>query len=326
LVGQNRILVKLGLQVLSENRNPGVQALKEVAGIAGPVTPGQVGFRLGPRINAAGRLDSAKVGFDLLTSEDPARARLLAEKLDRANQERQALEERIVSEACGKVEREVLPQNRKSIFVCDSEWHLGVIGIVASRLVDRYYLPAIVGRLEGGSLRCSARSIAGLDLYETLQDCRDSLEKFGGHRQAAGLTLRSERKEEFWNTFDQGVKVRLKEEQFTPSIHVDAELSSELIEERLVEELEKLSPFGQGNPEPVFLSRDLKVSRSQRVGNDHLKLSLKTHRRFLDAIGFGMGNVEFQNDIPLSCVFHCQFNEFRGSRKIQLRLIDIPRN
>src|SRR4030095_4733570 len=148
-------------------------------------------------------------GFDLLTATDSAIARALAASLDKANQERQALEETIVAQACARVERDEILKKNRSIFVTDSGWHLGVIGIVASRLVDRYYLPAIVGREENGEIRCSARSISGLDLYDTLKDCEGELIKFGGHRQAAGLTLLSERKDFFWDSFDRGVSSRL---------------------------------------------------------------------------------------------------------------------
>lgn len=325
LTGQNRILVKMGLDILSDSQNPGVMALKEVAGVKGPVTPGQVGFRLGPRINAAGRLDSAKVGFEMLTCLDESLARGFAAKLDQANRERQALEETIVKQACEQVESQGIPQKKRSIFVFDPAWHVGVIGIVASRLVDRYYLPTMVGTLEEGKIRCSARSISGLDLYQTLQECGEYLEKFGGHRQAAGLTLLHAKREEFWEAFDRSVRARLTEEQFIPQVKVDAAIDPEVIEERFVEALERLAPFGMGNPEPIFWGKNLKISNQQRVGSDHLKLTFRTPKRFLDAIGFGMGSAEFSSPESLECVFSCQFNEWKGERKIQLRLIDFPR-
>jgi len=325
LTGQNRILVKMGLKVLSESTNVGVRALKEVAGVTGEVTPGQVGFRLGPRINAAGRLDSAKVGFDLLTCSDPALALQLARKLDEANRERQALEEHIIREASDKVKKDILPKKRRSIFVSDPAWHLGVIGIVASRLVERFYLPTIVGVVEGESMRCSARSIAGLDLFETLKSCADHLKKFGGHRQAAGLTLSLEKKKAFEEAFDQAVRAGLSEEQFTPFIRVDAAIEARFIQERLVEELETLAPFGQGNPEPVFWAKEMTVFNCQKVGSDHLKLKFKTGENLLEAIGFGMGTLEISPAASVDCVFSCQFNEWRGNRRIQLRLVDPPR-
>ncbi len=325
LTGLNRILVKLGLEVLSESKNLGVQALKEVAGVSGKITPGQVGFRLGPRINAAGRLSSAKVGFDLLTSSDLDQARVLAKQLDIANQERQALEMQIVEEACERIEQEGILQKKCSILVCDPKWHLGVIGIVASRLVDRYYLPAIVGTVEAGKLRCSARSISGLDLYKALQACEIHLEKFGGHRQAAGLTFLEEKKEVFWQAFDQKVKDQLSAEQFIPFVRVDAEIEPNLIQKEFIEELQTLAPFGQGNPEPVFWAKNLTLFDQQQVGSNHLRFKFKGDQYFLEAIGFKMAGVDFTKTKQLMCLFSCQFNEWNGRKQIQLRLVDFPR-
>jgi single-stranded-DNA-specific exonuclease len=326
LTGQNRILVKEGLKILSESQNLGIRALKEVSGVRGPVTPGQVGFRLGPRINAAGRLDSARVGFELLTTHDETRARTLAEQLDTANRERQELEEQILREAFERIESQAIHKHRRSILIFDPKWHIGVVGIVASRLVERYHLPTLVGSLEGEKIRCSARSISGFDLFKALQECQNHLEKFGGHRQAAGLTLSIEKKDAFWDAFDQIVRSQLSEEQFVPRIRVDTELEADTINENLVEELQRLAPFGQANPEPIFWAKKIKALEKRQVGTNHLKLTLKANKNLLDAIGFGMGDFVVHDSSSLECVFSCQFNEWQGDRKIQLRLLDFPRN
>ncbi len=326
LTGQNRILVKLGLEVLSETRNLGLIALKEVSGLSGKINPGQVGFRLGPRINAAGRLDSAQVGFELLTSTDLLQAKALAQRLDQANQERQALEEQIVRQACEKVENEVLPFGLKSIVVADQDWHAGVIGIVASRLVDKYYLPALVGAIEGDRVRYSARSIHGLDLYGALQNCAEHLEKFGGHRHAAGLSLLTQNQKKFSQAFDEYVRGAVREEQFSPCIRVDVLLEPDQIESELISQLETLQPFGQGNPEPVFWTKNFSLCGSRLVGSGHLKLSFKTSQGILESIGFGMAEAEPRLASSLQCVFSCQFNEWNGTKRIQLKLSDFPRH
>lgn len=324
LTGQNRILVKSGLQILAKTENVGIRALKEISQISGEVTPGQVGFRLGPRINAAGRLHSARIGFELLTSIDHANAQQLAKSLNIANEERQKIEMETVQHAFKKIENEEICKNRKSIFIFHPEWHLGVIGIVASRLAEKYYLPTIVGVLEGEMIRCSARSISGLNMYETLKECEAYLERFGGHFHAAGLTINSKNADSFRNLFDQKVRGKLSESDFIPSIEFDAEIS-EKIGIDFVEELQKLSPFGQGNPEPVFLVKNCQIVDQRIVGNNHLKLTIKMKETFFEAIGFGMGDFKSENLSFVQLLFTCQINEWQSSRKLQLKLVDIPR-
>lgn len=326
LLGLNRVLVRQGLEILSQSKNIGIQALKEVSGINGEVTPGQVGFRLGPRINAAGRLDSAKLGFDLLTTTNPEQAKQLAQKLDAANQERQELQKRTVEEACKKIERGDFLQGKKSILVFDSSWHVGVIGIVASKLVDLYHLPSIVGVQEDGGVRCSARSISGLDLYQALCESSQHLQKFGGHKQAAGLHFELGKNEAFWESFDQSVRKQLSsEEDFQAQIRFDAELEPSQINEAFMEELQKLEPFGQGNPEPVFWSNQYRLKNQRVVGEKHLKMALECENRVFDAIGFQMAELSIPSLSSVECLFTCEFNEWMGRKKIQLRLLDAPR-
>ncbi len=324
LTGQNRVLVKSGLQILTKTENIGIRALKEVAQISGEVTPGQVGFRLGPRINAAGRLHSARLGFELLTSTDEENSHRLAKSLNVANEERQKIEEETLQHAFKRIDEEEIYKKKKSIFIFHPEWHLGVIGIVASRLAERYYLPAIVGVLEGESIRCSARSISGLNMYESLKECETYLERFGGHSHAAGLTIHSKNAGSFWNLFDEKVREKLSENDFIPSVKVDAEIS-ENIDIKFIEELQKLSPFGQGNPEPVFLLKNCQIMDQRVVGNNHLKLTVKVKDSLFDAIGFGMGNFQPENSSFVQLVFTCQINEWQSARKVQLKLVDIPR-
>lgn len=326
LTGLNRILVKQGLEVLSQSRNLGVQALKEVSGIQGEVSPGQVGFRLGPRINAAGRLDSAKLGFDLLTTSSAQEARHLAQKLDAANRERQSLQDRTFREACEKIDASDYARDKRSILVFDASWHVGVIGIVASKLVERYHLPTLVGAQEGEEVRCSGRSITGLNLYEALCESAPYLKKFGGHKQAAGLHFELGKHEDFWRCFDSSVRKQLaSEEDFQPQIRFDAALEPQQINEALVEDLQRLEPFGQANPEPIFWSDHYRIKSQRIVGENHLKLVLTAQNESLDAIGFRMGELQLPVGSGMECLFTCEFNEWMGRKKIQLRLLDAPR-
>ncbi len=326
LIGQNRVLVKKGLEVLSDSKNIGVQALKEISGIKGEVNPGQVGFRLGPRINAAGRLESAKLGFDLLTTQNPAEAKKLAQKLDEANRERQALQEQIAEEAILRVEKENYLSHKRSLLLFDSAWHVGVIGIVASRLVERFHVPTLIGTQEGDHVRCSGRSVSGLNLYEALCASSGHLEKFGGHKQAAGLHFELKNSAPFWESFDQAVRKQLpSEENFQPQIRFDAELNPLDVQDFLVEEFKHLEPFGQGNPEPIFWSNRYQVTGQRIVGENHLKLVLSADQRTFDAIGFGMAGVKIPAFSNIECLFSCGFNEWQGQKKIQFRLLDLPR-
>lgn len=326
LTGQNRLFVKLGLEVLNQSKNIGIQALKEISGIKGDVSPGQVGFRLGPRINAAGRLESAKLGFDLLTTNNHEEAKHLAIKLDQANRERQELQEKIAEEACQRVEEGNYLSNKRSILVFDSSWHVGVIGIVASRLVERFHVPSLVGTQEGDSVRCSGRSIAGLNIYDALCESASYLQKFGGHKQAAGLHFQLEKSNHFWEAFDRAVRKQLpSEEAFSPKIRFDSVLSPDDIQDVFIEELQKLQPFGQANPEPIFWSNQYHIVSQRIVGEKHLKLTLSENRRSFDAIGFGMADLHIPNFEGLECLFTPEFNEWKGHRKVQFRLQDAPR-
>lgn len=323
LIGINRILVKEGLKVLEHSARPGLKALKEIAGVDGPVAADQVAFRLGPRINAVGRLDDAAFGVKLLLCRRDDEARELAERLDQANIERQGIEERIVEEACARVESEALAGHRRSLVLFQEDWHPGVIGIVASRLVERYHLPAIVLTRDGDSCKGSARSIRGLNLVEGLRSCAAHLTKFGGHFYAAGLTLPREKLEAFIDDFDREVRQRVAEEDFAPSLRVDIESGLDSIGADLLEELERLQPFGLGNAEPVLLLRGVEVQESRIVGERHLRLRVKAGRRTLGAIGFRLAEKRpaLSSQVDLACV--PGWNEWNGSKNIQLRMIDL---
>lgn len=328
LTGENRFFVKRGLQLLTEGKRPGIAALKEVAGIArGEVTAGTVGFALAPRINAAGRLAGAGVAVKLLITEDPPEARHIAGYLDQTNQERQRIETRIRNEIREKVVKEVDLTHENVIVMASREWHQGVIGIVASKIVEEFYRPCILISLqEDGSGKGSARSIPGFNIYEGLEACGDLLDRFGGHKYAAGLTLRDVNIPLLRERLSKVAAERLKEEDFIPGITLDAEIDLEDISFPLLKEMALLPPYGISNPEPVIVTRGLRMMEPRIVGRDHLKIKLRKGRAYFDGIGFSMGSA--YNDIikrggAVDAAYTPELNFWNGTYGIQLKLRDM---
>ncbi len=326
LVGANRILVRWGLEVLSRSRRPGVRALKRVAGVADgtPVTAGQVGFRLAPRINAAGRLDDAGRSVRLLLSDDAEVARSLAEDLNRENQARQEIERRILDEALADAAPRVAAGARGLVLARDG-WHPGVIGIVASRLVERFHRPVVLVALENGTGKGSGRSIEAFHLYDALLACRRHLARFGGHRHAAGVTIERAQLEPFRDAFEAYAAGRLSGEDLQPRCRIDAWVDDAELTDRAAADLERLAPFGAGHPEPVFALRRA-TARGRTVGSAGVHLKLALGARALDAIGFGMGDrAALCDEGPVDAAFSVGFDEWDGTRRLQLKLRDLRR-
>lgn len=324
LIGENRILVKFGLEQLTVSSRPGIIALKEVSGLRDTViTSGMVGFRLAPRINAAGRLNRADDGVRLLTTRDPTEAKEIAMVLDSENTKRQRIEERIVKEAKDIVESDERILCGRSITLASHDWHTGVIGIAASRLVEEYYRPCVIISLQRGRGKGSARSIKGFHLYHGLRGCAHLLEGFGGHKYAAGLTIDEKNIPAFQNIFEEIAKNELSEEDLIPRILIDRSITLGDLTWEFLNELKALSPFGASNPEPTFCSSMLSVLDSRVVGNGHLKLKVKEDDILCDAIGFNMGEKPPSPGRQIKAAFVPQINDWRGTRTIQLRLKDI---
>src|SRR3954471_17660012 len=338
LTGPNRILVHFGLRELARGARVGILALKSVAQLAGEVTAGDVGFKLGPRINAAGRLDDASVGVRLLLSEDLREARGLAEQLDRANAERQDLQARIAGEAIACAEQLGPPEQRRTLVVSSSGWHVGVVGIVASRLVDRFHRPALVIAEEGGVSRGSGRSVEGFHLYDALARCAPHLTRFGGHKHAAGITLDTGRIPAFSEALEAQGREALDPAQLSPRLRIDAELHPIEARMDLAAQLRRLAPFGAGNPEPVFFCRELAAHEvrllpdKKGVGPGHLKLRLgEAGTRVselddaveLEAIGFGMGGAALPVGARLDAAFQLTVDSWNGAERLQLKLKDV---
>ena len=325
LTGANRVFVKVGLEALTEGRRPGVRALKEVSGLlqGEEITAGQVGFRLGPRLNAAGRLDDASTGLKLLCCATVEDARPLAQLLESANAERQSIEKLILLEALKQAGER--PHTRGLVLHSEG-WHPGVVGIVASRVVEAFSKPTIVIAVKEGIGRGSGRSIASFHLFDALEQCSQHLEKFGGHKHAAGLTIQAKSLAAFTEAFERHAAEKVTDEDLVPSCKVDAFVVLSEITEELVNALHKLGPFGNGNPEPVLASR--RINASGRVlagkasGKGHLKLSL-TAGPHLDAIGFGMADSLTLTEGPLDIAFQVSIDTWKGVRKISLKMKDL---
>lgn len=323
LVGVNRILVREGLQLMSQTPRLGLRALMQVAGVDGEVSAGQIGFRLGPRINAAGRLDDASLGVRLLLSQDREECERLASELNQANEQRQRLEDQIVEEATAQIEREQIHNHYRSLVLKGDDWHPGVVGIVASRLVEKYHLPSIVLTRDHKGLKGSARSIRNFNLVEALQECADLLEKFGGHRYAAGLSCAPEKFARLVLRFDEIVRHALCEEDFLPSLKIDAESDLSAIDAKFLEELKHLEPLGLGNPEPLLALRGVKVQQSRVVGEKHLKLQVEHQQRRFGAIGFRLAEKMPPIGSSVDLAFSPEWNEWNGQKDIQLRISDL---
>ncbi|HEU5169960.1 MAG TPA: single-stranded-DNA-specific exonuclease RecJ [Gemmatimonadales bacterium] len=320
LTGENRVLVKHGLKLLGASRWPGVRALLDACGLAGkPVRAGHCGFILGPRLNAAGRIGDAADGLRLLLTDDPAEAAALARRLEQLNGERQQLDQRMLEQALDRVER--AGELDAGIVLHGEDWHPGVVGIVASRVVERFGRPTFLIAFDGEIGRGSGRSISRFDLHAALTECRDLLERFGGHQMAAGLTIRRGRLEEFRERFATVVRRSLGPDELGPEQRVDLEIPLREATADLERLARYLEPCGAGNPAPVLAVRGVRLTRRSIVGGGHLKGMLEDADAQLAAIGFqwaeraaGLG------EGPVDAAFRLERNEWQGLATLQARL------
>jgi single-stranded-DNA-specific exonuclease len=330
LEGENRVLVRYGLRALGQTTKPGLKALLEVTGLAeGTVEAGKVGFVLAPRINAAGRLGDAADGLELLLEEDAERAKSLAVALDELNRERQREDKRTLEEALDLLEVTYDPEQHHGVVLAKEGWHPGVIGIVASRVVERIHRPVVMIALDGAKGRGSARSIPGFHLHEALGTCAAHMERWGGHKQAAGMDVRADALPAFRTAFEQEARRRLAgTDLLRPRVNVDLELAPGDATLSLLDRLRYLGPHGIGNPRPVFLAQGLQLAAPAKLvgkGN-HLRLALRhgTHR--LDGIGFHLGDRVDPTTLgqgPIDAVFQLQADEYQGRVRLQARFLDV---
>lgn len=325
LVGENRILVRHGLRLLGQTRWPGLQALLRTSGLAGRgVRAGQVAFILGPRLNAAGRIGDAAEGLRLLLTDDPVEAARLAEQLERYNTERQGIDTRMLQDAIAQVEREFDLSRDAGIVLGAEGWHPGVVGIVASRVVERFGRPTFLVGFDGDVGKGSGRSISRFDLHGALVECAGLLDRFGGHRMAAGLTVRRGNFEAFRERFGAIARERLDPGSLAPEQRIDLELELGEISDDLERLLRHLEPCGMGNPSPVFGVRNVELTQPAVVGQGHLKGILRQRGAGLEAIGF-----QFADRLPhlagtvLDAALRVERNEFNGRSTLQGRLVAV---
>lgn len=331
LIDENRKFVIEGIPRIVTSQKPGIQALLESCGIKGQhLDEEQIGFMIGPRLNAAGRLDSADVALQLLTSEDADEADTCAKELTELNKERQQIVEKIAAEAIEIVKERYA--NDRVIVVAKEGWHEGVLGIVASRLVEQFYRPVIVLSIENDSdeVKGSARSIPNFHLYENLSLCKDILIAFGGHTLAAGLTIAKKDIDELRKRLNEIANESLTEQDFIPLTSIDAVCDIKEISLETLEEIAKLAPFGIGNPKPKFLFINKDLSAIKKIGSQekHLKIQIKENEHVLDGVGFQFGYLfhEVSQDAAVDVVGELSINEWNGFRKPQLVLSDIRIN
>lgn len=324
LIGENRILVSAGIERLNSTQRPGLIALKKVACIDGEVGGYEVGFQLAPRLNAAGRLETAEESLRLLLARDAAEAEPIAQALDSRNRERQKIERSISEEAIGAVRARFNPETDHVIVEGQLMWHIGVVGIVASRVMQEFYRPTLIIGGDGDEWRGSGRSIEGFDLAAALRECDDLLVRHGGHAMAAGVTVKADQIDALRARLNELVRRSLKPEQFQPSLRLDAEVTSaELTVERL-RELEQLEQTGMGNPAVRLVMRNASHARPlQRMGAEkkHAKLWVTDGKRTVEAVLWNVGD----GSLPVGrfdLAFVPQLNEFNGSTTVQLKVLD----
>jgi single-stranded-DNA-specific exonuclease len=328
ILDENRILVHFGLKKLKDNPNNGLKALLEAYNPKPEFSVTDVVFFIGPRINAAGRIADAKDAVRLMISNDYDDARNIAETVNQHNTERRSFDSTITEHAFRMIEEDSSFVERKSTVLFYNEWHKGVIGIVASRLIEKYYRPTIILTESNGLATGSARSVDGFDLYNAIEQCSDLLEQYGGHTHAAGLTMRVENVEAFSKKFENVVASSIAVRSLTPEIEYDAEIPLRLITPKFFNVLKQFSPFGPGNMSPIFMSKNVwDVGDVMIVGNNHLKLSLTQEEggRIFKAIAFGLGEFydKVSQGISFDLCYTVEENYYNGHLNLQLNIKDI---
>ena len=329
LTGENRLLVTHGLRKLNDSPRPGIRGLLECAGMNTRVlNTSQIVFGIAPRINAAGRMGGGNRAVKMLIEDDEIQAFRQAQELETANRERRSIDEETFSEADQIAQQLLAEQDYRLLVIHNPNWHAGVIGIVASRLVERYYLPTVLMTTVDGVAKGSARSIPGFDIYTALKECEEHIQQFGGHKYAAGLSVLEENIPALREALTQYADLEIKDKMLTPELHIDAEMSLEEISPRFFKLVNHFAPFGPGNTRPLFMTRNAEIIGYPRiVGKDHLKFRVRHSNAdsgYIEAIGFGMGSriSELKAGKSLDLVFNIDENEYRGTITKQLRIHD----
>jgi len=325
ITGENRVLAYYGLERLNRDPRQGFRSMIELAALDRELTITDIVFVIGPRINAAGRMDDAKNAVRLLISDDDISADSHAVILQDNNTERKDIDRDITEQALSMIRNDKQLLNSKTTVVYNPDWHKGVIGIVASRLMEEYYRPTIVFTRSNGTIAGSARSVRGFDIHHALEQCSDLLEQFGGHKYAAGMTMDPENLENFKIKFEEVVANSISEELLTPEITIDAELESGHFHPNFYSIIKQMEPFGPGNMKPVFITTDVRDCGSRIVKEDHLKFAVsKNNGRTLKGIGFGMsGKFEDVHHKSFDICYNLDENEWEGKVNIEMKVKDV---
>ena len=326
MTGENRILAYFGLKKINTDPLPGIQSLIELGGIKKEMTITNVVFVIAPRVNAAGRMDDAKKAVQLFIEKDPEKARAFAEMLHTDNKDRKDADSSITEDALQMISENAVLQSKKTCVVYSEHWHKGVVGIVASRLIEHYHRPTVVLTASGPHIAGSARSVPGFNLYEAIYECRDLLLAYGGHFAAAGLTLLPENLEAFTKRFEDIVAATIPEHLLIPEIIIDAEIGFSEIKESFYSILCRMEPFGPENMRPVFITRNcVDFGYSKILKEAHLKLVLRQNETIMNGIGFNMADKFplLQNGRPVDIVYTIEENEWNGNKTLQLKLLDV---
>ncbi len=326
LYDENRVITKLAFDTMPTTWNQGLKALMKVSDIEGKkMTAGRIGFGIGPRLNAAGRIKHAKEAVELFTNPDFDTCMTIAEELNQVNQDRQALERKIFDEAIGIIDSTMEASEKHIIVVASKDWHHGVIGIVASRLVERYYRPVIILAVEDGVASGSARSVEGFSIFDALMSCKELFDKVGGHEMAAGMSLPFDRVEALDQALNDYGKQYMSEDTLIPKVKVDLKIDLSDVTIRLIEAIQDMEPFGIGNREPSFYMND-EVASIKRIGKDqsHLRVELGLQHK-KQGIGFSMGDISdwLKEGQQAECVCTLDINEWQNRRSPQLMLKDL---
>ena len=325
ITGENRVMAFYGLEKVNNNPNAGIKALMHLAGLQKQISIGSLVFVIAPRVNAAGRMDDAKKAVQLFIEEDFNNALHYAEMLHSDNTDRKEADTSITEEALAIIENTLLLQNKKTTVVYQEHWHKGVVGIVASRLIEKYYRPTVVLTKSGEVIAGSARSVAGFNLYEAIHTCREHLLGYGGHFAAAGLTMLPENLTAFTEAFEVAVNKTIEPHLLIPEIIIDAEISFTELTLSFYNILIQMEPFGPENMRPVFIAKKVyNTGFSKIVKEQHIRFSLVQHNKTINGIGFNMVNKfdELLMNKPIDVVFTLDLNEWNNEKHLQLKVID----
>jgi single-stranded-DNA-specific exonuclease len=326
MTDENRVLTYFGLQKVNQSPNTGIAALIELSNLPRPLHVNSLVFGIAPRINAAGRMDDARKAVQLFIETDLNEAKELAKALHSDNTDRREADLNITDEALALIENTADFSHRKTTVLFQQHWHKGVVGIVASRLIDKYYRPTIVLTQSGEKVSGSARSVIGFNVYEAIHQCKELLENYGGHFYAAGLTMKPENLDAFTEKFEAVVADTIEAHMLVPEVSIDVQIDFKDIQQKFFDIICQMEPYGPENLRPVFLTRyAYETGGSRIVKEDHIKFRLKHGAQIMDGIGFGLADKfhQLQPNQPVDIVYTLDENEWNGEKKIQLRVMDL---